>query len=378
MIVDRFMSTSCARTAAIATLLASLVVLSVGASPASAAEFSVTTTTDGGAGSLRDAFASASASFEPNQIVLQSGETYLLDLCAEGDLDYTSSEPLTIVGNGSTIRQTCAGEGVIESSGDITIEDATVSGGDNPGLGGGIKADTADVTLIRSTVAGNRAATGGGVGAIRVILVDSTITGNEASTGGGVWADQTLHATNSTITDNIATTSGGGLAVVNTSAALLYATVVDNTAPIGANVQLQQGSDELISFATVIGLPAGGGTDCDIDAGAVTTSQGYNFSSDGSCGFGGGAGDLDAAGDPALGELGDNGGPTPTRLPAVDSPLLDQVDCDAAPEPVNADQRGVARPQGQACDIGAVEVEVEADGPTPAAPPAAVTPRFTG
>ena len=376
MPVHRTSSQRLVRRAALLTLAISLVTLALVTPPSSAAEFSVTTTADGGAGSLREAFASASASFEPNQIVLQSGETYILDLCVEGDLDYTGTDALTIVGNGSVIRQTCAGEGVIESGADITVEDATVSGGDSPGLGGGIKADTADVTLIRSSVVDNRAATGGGIGAIRVVLVDSTVAGNEASTGGGVWADQTLHTTNSTITGNEATTSGGGVAIVNTSATLLYSTIVGNTAPIGANVQLQQGSDELISFASVVGLPSGG-TDCDIDGGAVTTSQGYNFASDTSCGFGGGPGDLDGAGDPALGPLEANGGPTDTRLPESSSPLLDAVDCAASPDPVAADQRGVTRPQGQECDIGAVEVETGGPVPTPTPLPP-TSPRFTG
>jgi hypothetical protein len=364
--------------AAIALVPTLVTMVLVAAPPAKAASFDVTTTTDGGAGSLRDAVASASASLEANQIVLQPGETYALDLCLEGVLDYTSTQPLTIVGNGSTIRQTCAGEGVIESSADITVQDATITGGDSPGLGGGIKADTADVTLVRSTVTGNRAATGGGIGAIRAVLVDSTVADNEASTGAGVWADQTLHATNSTISDNRASTAGGGVAVVNTSATLLFATVVGNAAPTGANVQLQQGADELVSFGTVFGLPAGGGADCDIDAGAATTSQGYNFSSDDSCGLGGGPGDLVAGGDPGLGALAANGGPTATRLPDTASPLLDAADCAAAPEAVVTDQRGVARPQGERCDIGAVEVEVDQPGPTPTSPPASTRPRFTG
>jgi hypothetical protein len=44
---------------------------------------------------------------------------------------------------------------------------------------------------------------------------------------------------------------------------------------------------------------------------------------------------------------------------------------------VTSDERGVTRPQGGGCDIGAVEVEVAVAGPGPAAPVAAV-PKFTG
>ena len=61
---------------------------------------------------------------------------------------------------------------------------------------------------------------------------------------------------------------------------------------------------------------------------------------------------------PLLGALGDNGGPTLTRLPSASSPAVDQIPigtlglCDGA---LAVDQRGVPRPQGSACDIGAVE-----------------------
>jgi hypothetical protein len=370
------------RAIAVTGLVTSLLVLA-GGSPASAATFTVTTTADGGPGSLRDAFAQASASAEPNEVVLQADATYALTDCGEGDLDYTVNQPLTIVGNGAVIDQDCAGEGVIESDGDITVEDVTITGGDSPGLGGGISADTADVTLVRSTVRGNEASTGGGVGAIHATLIDSTVSGNTASTAGGVWADQTLTVTNSTVSGNEATTAGGGLAVVNTSITLLYGTIAGNTSPVGSNIQLQSGSDELVSFASVVAEPLGGGTNCDIDDGALTDSQGYNFSSEDSCGFGTGPGDQEAGGDPDLGTLAANGGPTQTRLPATGSPLLDAVDCAAAPESVTADQRGVSRPQNGRCDVGAVEVEVagapSAPAPaSPAAPVTAATPQFTG
>jgi hypothetical protein len=45
---------------------------------------------------------------------------------------------------------------------------------------------------------------------------------------------------------------------------------------------------------------------------------------------------------------------------------------------VVTDQRGVTRPQGSGCDIGAVEVEVAEPSLSPAAPPVAAVVRFTG
>jgi hypothetical protein len=60
--------------------------------------------------------------------------------------------------------------------------------------------------------------------------------------------------------------------------------------------------------------------------------------------------------DPKLGPLADNGGPTLTHLPLPGSPLIDGGQCIVG---LTTDQRGVARPQGGACDVGAVEVRPE-------------------
>lgn len=56
--------------------------------------------------------------------------------------------------------------------------------------------------------------------------------------------------------------------------------------------------------------------------------------------------------DPLLGDLGDHGGPTPTRPLAASSPAVDAAGSAACPA---TDQRGVLRDQGAACDIGAYE-----------------------
>jgi hypothetical protein len=53
-----------------------------------------------------------------------------------------------------------------------------------------------------------------------------------------------------------------------------------------------------------------------------------------------------------LGALGDNGGATPTHALLSGSPAIDAPDAALCPA---TDQRGVARPQGPACDVGAFE-----------------------
>jgi CSLREA domain-containing protein len=71
--------------------------------------------------------------------------------------------------------------------------------------------------------------------------------------------------------------------------------------------------------------------------------------------------------DPKLGPLQDDGGPTPTVAPGPGSAAIDGVPAAGAGCP-SSDQRGVPRPSGPACDIGAYEV----------AAPVAVTGPATG
>ncbi|HEY6555688.1 MAG TPA: choice-of-anchor Q domain-containing protein [Polyangiaceae bacterium] len=50
----------------------------------------------------------------------------------------------------------------------------------------------------------------------------------------------------------------------------------------------------------------------------------------------------------------DNGGPVRTRAPFAVSPLIDKIPAGACT--IATDARGIKRPQGSACDIGAVEL----------------------
>jgi hypothetical protein len=360
---------------------------------------------------LRAAFADAAET----QIDL-ANDISLTD-CAAGDLDRTSATALTVNGNGFTITQTCTDERVMENSGtgELALENVTITGGNlSAGNGGGgvwsnggglirltnatITGNSApstggggvngeDVIATNSTISNNQAADfGGGMNVQSATLINSTVSGNEsAGRAGGIGASE-VSLTNSTVTGNTATgvnggNGGGGVYVF--SATLVYSTVVGNTASQNTNVYAETG---ITSFASVVALPQGGGENC--GGGGTTTSNGFNFSDDASCAFGE-ATDRQNAGDPGLGALASNGGPTQTRLPQPGSPLIDGIptaSCQAdGASGVTTDQRGVTRPQAGGCDIGSVEVEAPAP-PTPPAPPpvpgAAVavpgTVRFTG
>ncbi len=138
---------------------------------------------------------------------------------------------------------------------------------------------------------------------------------------------------------------------------LTDATVTDNTATSAANVS---DPGTLQSDRSVVALPQGGGDDCSQPA----ASSSYSAESGSSCGFTGiGSLQNQTPADLALGALADNGGPTLTQLPADGSSLIDVVptsetSCSGGDD---ADQRGIARPQRAACDIGAVEAADDTD-----------------
>ncbi len=285
------------------------------------------------------------------------------------------------------------------SSGLTSVVSSTFDGNTAAEGGGAIDANN-PVEVTSSTISGNTAARGdggavnGGFGGDVTItnstLSDNTATGEPASQGGAIHQSSgNVTVTNSTISGNRAigeTSQGGGIREFSGNVTLVYATVVQNSASEGDNIR--EASGVLTAFGSVVAL---GSTNC---TGGTTTSNGFNFSDDSSCGFTA-ATDMQSAGDPALGALADNGGPTRTRLPQPGSPLIDAIataSCQAdGAAGITTDQRGITRPQGSGCDIGAVEVEVP--GPTPpeptpgpipagstsAAPRAIpVTPKFTG
>ncbi len=269
-----------------------------------------------------------------------------------------------------------------DEDGDVTVIDSTVNGSTADGPGGAIFTLDGDVTVVNSTLNGNRADDRGGAisGEADVTIINSTIARNAAvaHVGGGIWARGDLYVANSTVSNNYAEGQGGGILAAGT-VSLVNSTVMDNIAPVAANIGAGQ---QLEAFGSIIG-PAktdnNGGqaqpteTNCQVPA---ARSFGYNFVSDASCRLNG-PGDLVGSG-PALGALADNGGPGETRLPESGSPVLDRIpptSCRFAPfgdvlereqhlegliedrlALIAQDQRGISRPQGAGCDVGAAEL----------------------
>lgn len=235
---------------------------------------------------------------------------------------------------------------------------ATASGGGvfNQGIG-------ATANIFDSRIRGNQATTdGGGIFNNGIMTLNgSTLDRNQARAGGGInHFGGSLNMTNDTLSGNIATDNGGGL-YSNSSAVLNLVTFSLNRASdgtdTGGNIFNDEGSLS-ISNSLVVEALAGG--NC-FNSNGFLNSLGYNLDSENSCGFNA-PGDLTNT-DPQLGPLQDNGGPTWTQALPPGSPALDQI-----PDGVNGcgttfttDQRGLSRPQGPACEMGAYEYGAAAD-----------------
>jgi hypothetical protein len=189
------------------------------------ATFTVTTSADAGAGSLRAAVAAANALAGADVIafdaaVFDGGSEDLIWLTS-GQIEITDG--LTITGGpaGVTITGDANGDDVTRAGG-ITDVDASLEGEDRLDDNSRVFDATADLTIDGLTLTGGRTIareeSGGAVrSGANVILIDSTVSGNstagDRSSGGGVsGADVTL--INSTVTCNStagASSDGGGV-----------------------------------------------------------------------------------------------------------------------------------------------------------------------
>jgi|GEM_PF-867644 len=241
---------------------------------------------------------------------------------------------LLISGSQISNNETSSDGGGISNEGDLNIANTVISGNIAEGFGGGILNAVleASLSIERSTISENEAGVGGGgidsVGELAV--VNSTVFNNNASgNGGGILSDfgeTVILAT--TIAGNSASADGGGLFVSEDF----------DRVPVR------------VKNSIIAGSLSGG--DCSIND--EFEVSGTNLSSDESCpGFS--LTDTDPELEP--GGPQDNEGPTPTIALLPGSPALGAVtDCtDLDGNDIETDQRGVARPQGEACDLGAFE-----------------------
>ena len=271
-----------------------------------------------------------------------------------------------------------------------TVSDNVANGIDHTeGLGGGIQnsflrpvANAAAILAVNnSTVIGNSAVDGGGISSaidlgnnltLVLTMSSSTVSGNTAAgnefqvgNGGGVYVlNGVATIVNSTVSGNAATGTGnvsglgGGIMVagLNDTAGTLTlqnTTVTNNSAADGgggiANTPFNGSALTRFKNSLIAGNTAAGSNNC-FNSGGTLTSHGHNLEDEDTCELNQPTDIVNT--DPLLGSLAHNGGPTLTHALLPGSLAIDAADDSAAPP---TDQRGVARPQGAASDIGAFE-----------------------
>ena len=252
--------------------------------------------------------------------------------------------------------------------GDLAIVRSQIRGnsaGENGGgLGNAASNEAAVARIEETTFSENSAQRGGGIHSSGTLVVEtSTFTRNGADEGGGLYNSGMSTVVNSTISTNNASVNGGGVRNGSDGTlALKSVTFSQNSAPVGGGLRTDSG---LSTLENTIVSDSSGGADCD---GAVT-SHGYNLIEDPSgCEIGGNTTGNIAGVDPQLGPLDENDGLTQTHLPSIESPVVD-AGSPSCPPP-DTDQRGLTRPQGPRCDIGAVETTGADLAVTKTAPPA--------
>lgn len=219
--------------------------------------------------------------------------------------------------------------------------------------GSGIEVDYADLTMENCTIIGNR---------------DVGTKGDEKN-GGGILVDHhgKFTAINSTIAGNITNNFGGGiLALSQSKVTLIHSTISGNIAdenyasePWGGGGGIyNEDSEVTLQNSIIAGNTDPAELDQSPDVSGAVISLGGNLIGDGTGSTGWLPDDLvgNAASpiNPKLGIVGFyEPGTTPTFPLLVGSPAIDAVDCLPS---VMFDQRGVARPQGLTCDIGAFEL----------------------
>jgi hypothetical protein len=279
------------------------------------------------------------------------------------------------------------GGGLADAGGTVTVTDSTLRA-DSGGVGG-------------TGGTGGAGGGGGGGGLAGVGTATSGIggTGGPGGAGGGLAAsgDQ-LNIVNSTFASN--STGAGGTGGASGSGPFALAGGIGGDGGDGGAVALGAGAGTSLQSVTIAGNTVGQG-------GAAGAANGpYAVSVAGSSGAGGGiaahgtataiqnsllasnlhgscSGALTDNGhnlsfgdsscpasflsaNPDLGPLQDNGGAAETIAPQAGSPVINAVPASGAGCPAT-DERGVGRPVGAGCDIGAYEVAppvLTAIGPT--------------
>ena len=244
--------------------------------------------------------------------------------------------------NGDALDANASIAGAIFNWGTVTVNNSTLSN-NNGRSGGAIYNFGGTLTVNNSTFSGNTTSAFGDGGAISnsatMTVNNSTFSGNSSSKGGAINNSGTATVNSSTFSGNAATNQGG--AIYNGG---------DNTLTLARSLL---SGNSAADGAELYNEPAGF-----MPAGIVNSNNGNLFGQSGNAGT---SGFTPTASDlvPSVGlsailaSLADNSGGTQTHALVAGSPAIDA----AGDSGLATDQRGIARPQGCADDIGAFELD---------------------
>lgn len=268
--------------------------------------------------------------------------------------------------NVSTSPSPGGGGAVYNDAGKLTIVDTIINGNRAANLGGGIftwahnvNGEYSGETVInRSVLANNFAEHGGGLwkgGHYVLRLLNSSVTGNRAQTRGagisGTGPGPNFIINNSTIAHNsvLRTGSAAGVFSANNSSTITNSTIAYNTVPNDASSVGAAIHGNVTIARSIIAYNTGGWNN-QWSCMGTTTNDGNNLQFPGNtCGS---IPVQDARVSnvlvPALNTL--EHGQTQFLALRPDSPALNAYIC------TGSDQRGIERPFGGSCDIGAIEM----------------------
>lgn len=352
-------------------------------------------TAAGGDCTLRGAILKANSASGPHTITVPAGSYTLTvqganeDAALTGDLDILQNITLNGVSPSATVITwdetipTANRDRLfhVRPAGQLTIRDMSIRQGalptNTPTYGGGVYAE-GPLTAERVSIRINIAQLGGGVAlAANATIRDSTINNNNALLGAGIDARNSINPytvliENTTISNNVAqdyfgfTSRGGGFfqdnSLANSTVTFSNVTISNNSATIGGGMRREGGGSIVLRNTIVASNVAPTSTNCD----GAFISQGYNLVWGGdTCGLSAGNNDIVNTGDPKLGALAANGGPTATHplnagsaavdkgnpaLPGSGGAACAANDQRGLPRSIDGDGDGLAR-----CDIGAAE-----------------------
>lgn len=255
--------------------------------------------------------------------------------------------------------------GAIWTEGLVSLRGGSLTGNKATYDGGAVFAE-GDLFLTAVAVKGNTAeeGDGGGLRNGNIAFLDRTLFhDNSARNGGAVSTARSAVFLNSTLAGNRATARGGGIHVegANASARMAQCTVVDNEADQGGGIYNARNAEFERSIVYGNKAQSDDGHEIVSTEEATAKSWGFNIFGDLS-GSGLATANKDIEGlDPKLLPLADNGGPTETIAFQPDSPALDRVDVAECKDfmgiLLTEDQRGMGRPAGEKCDVGALELQ---------------------